>query len=84
MAPGEISAPVATKAPTLILAASLAANALLVAVVVINDPWLFPFGKSNGLAEVRAPAARPALSRQSPRPLRTHRVGRLAPRPGQP
>jgi hypothetical protein len=53
---------VANKAPTLILAASLAANALLLAVVVINDPWLFPFGQSNAPTEVRPPAARPAAT----------------------
>jgi hypothetical protein len=52
--------PVANKAPTLILAASLAANALLLAVVVINDPWPFPFGPSNAPAEARPPAAKPA------------------------
>ncbi len=50
----------ANKAPTLILAASLAANALLIAVVVVNDPWLFPFGQSDGPADAHPPAARPA------------------------
>jgi hypothetical protein len=48
---------VANKAQTLILAASLVANALLIAVFVINEPWLFPY---NTPAGPRDPSARPA------------------------
>ena len=63
---GPYPRPVAIKAPTLIFAASLTANALLVAVIVVGEPWLFPLGRSDAPPGVPAPAARTASPSDKP------------------
>jgi hypothetical protein len=57
---------VAIKASTLIIAASLTANAALVAVVAINSPWVLHLGPSISPATVQVAAARPAAAAEPP------------------